>query len=94
MKTTDVCALHFFMIKHFFPDNQRYGYGSGLSSFNVLKTFNWSSYFLANGRNHFIVFLHLISPSVKTVRFRCVTTGYWSRNGYRNIFLIFKRSLF
>ena len=28
-------------------------YGSGLSSFNVLKTFNWSSYFLAYGKSFY-----------------------------------------
>ena len=41
------------MIKRFFPDKQRYGYGSGLSSFNVLKTLNWPSYFLANGKSFY-----------------------------------------
>ena len=49
LKTTTVCAI----IKRFFPDKQRYGYGSRLSSFNVPKTFNWSSYFLANGKSFY-----------------------------------------
>ena len=90
LKTTTVCAM---IKKIFFLTSKGIDMGPDWVHLMFWRLLTGRHIFWPTV-NHFIVFLHLISPNVRKARFRCVTTGYWSRNGYRNFFLIFKRSIF